>query len=172
MATDTVIGRWVRREDGERKITGRAIYTGDLKLPGMLHARLVLSPYAHARIVRVDTDAAGKVPGVVGVYTADDLPLVVPEDLTRSRDPLARGRTYFEGHPVAAVVAESEATAEDAAGLVEVEYEELEVAVDPEKALGDSRELVHDKATLGIREDAGAHTSVGGDTEHLERPAN
>jgi CO/xanthine dehydrogenase Mo-binding subunit len=172
MATDTVIGRWVRREDGERKITGRAVYTGDLKLPGMLHARLVLSPYAHARIVRVDTDAAGKVPGVIGIYTADDLPLAVPEDLTRSRDPLARGRTYFEGHPVAAVVAESEETAEDAAGLVEVEYEELEVAVDPEKALGDSRELVHDKATLGIREDAGAHTSVGGNTEHLERPAN
>lgn len=172
MATETLIGRWIRREDGERKVTGRAVYTGDLNLPGMLYARLVLSPYAHARISRINTEAASAVPGVVGVYTAQDLPLVVPEDLTRARDPLARGRTYFDGHPVAAVVAESEQVAEDAVGLVEVEYEELEAAVDPEKTLGDSRELVHDKETLGIREDAGAHADVGGHTQALERPAN
>lgn len=172
MATETVIGQWVRREDGERKVTGRAIYTGDLRLPGMLYTRLVLSPYAHARIVSVNREEAERVPGVVGVFTAEDLPLVVPEDLTRSRDPLARGRTYFEGHPVAALVAESEEAAEDAAALVDVEYEELEVAADPEQTLRDSRELVHDKETLGIREDAGAHSSVGGHTQRIERPAN
>ncbi|MBV9279151.1 MAG: xanthine dehydrogenase family protein, partial [Chloroflexi bacterium] len=172
MATDTLIGRWIRREDGERKVTGRAVYTGDLKLPGMVYARLVLSPYAHARVVRVDSEAASEVPGVVGVFTAEDLPLVIPDDLTRARDPLARGRTYFDGHPVATVVAESEQAAEDAAGLVVVEYEELEVAADAEKTLGDDRELVHDKETLGIREDAGAHANVGGHTERLERPAN
>src|SRR4051794_40500829 len=105
MATETVIGRWVPREDGERKVTGSARYAGDLQLPGMLYARLVVSPYAHARVVRIDAEAARQLPGVVGVYTAADLPLIEPEDLTRSRDPLARDRTYFEGHPVAAVVA-------------------------------------------------------------------
>lgn len=172
MATETAIGRWVRREDGERKVTGTAAYTGDMQLPGMLYARLVLSQHAHARILSVDTEDAKQVPGVVGVYTADDLPLVVPEDLTRARDPLARERTYFDGHPVVAVVAESEAAAEDAVGLVSVDYEELHVAENVVETLRDDRELVHDAATLGLREDAGAHTSVGGHTQKLERPAN
>ncbi|MGH2409472.1 MAG: xanthine dehydrogenase family protein molybdopterin-binding subunit, partial [Chloroflexota bacterium] len=71
-----------------------------------------------------------------------------------------------------AVVAESEAIAEDAAAMVIVEYEELEFAMDPEKTLGDDRELVHDSETLGLREDAGAHTSTEGHTEQLPRPAN
>ncbi|GAC1396785.1 MAG: xanthine dehydrogenase family protein molybdopterin-binding subunit [Chloroflexota bacterium] len=172
MAVDTRVGRWVRREDGEQKVRGHVQYAGDLQFSRLVHVRLVLSPYAHARILNVDADAALSLRGVVGVFTGDDLPLVVPTELTRSRDPLARGRTYFEGHPVAAVVAESEAIAEDAASLVIVEYEELEVAADAELVLGDERELVHDKETLGIREDAGAHTSVGGHTEHLHRPAN
>jgi CO/xanthine dehydrogenase Mo-binding subunit len=169
---ESAVGRWVRREDGEEKVTGYATYAGDLQFAGMAHARLVLSPYPHARITRIDADEARALPGVLGVFTADDLPLGVPEDLTRTRDPLARSRTYFEGHPVVAVVAEDEATAEDAVGLVLVEYEELEVAVDPETTLGDEREMVHDRATLGIREDAGAHTSVGGQTDAIRRPAN
>jgi CO/xanthine dehydrogenase Mo-binding subunit len=172
MSTETMIGRWVRREDGESKITGRATYAGDLGIPGLAHTRLVLSPYPHARIVRIDADEARRLPGVLGVFTAEDLPLVEPEGLTRSRDPLARDRTFFEGQPVAAVVAESEAAAEDAVNLVFVEYEELEAAVDPERTLGDERELVHGREALGIREDADAHTNVGGHTETLPRPAN
>jgi len=172
MATQSMIGRWMRREDGRPKVMGQAVYAGDLRLPEMLHARLVLSLYPHARITNIDTAEAQQVPGVRGVYTADDLPLLVPEGLTRSRDPLARDRTYFEGHPVVAVVADSEAAAEDAANLVMVEYEELEAATDVEAALGDERALVHDAEALGLREDAGAHTSVGGHTEELPRPAN
>src|SRR5579884_3904237 len=129
MATAPAIGRWVRREDGAPKVTGRTVYTGDLKLPGMLHARLVLSPYPHARIVSIDTEAARALPGVIGVYTADDLPIGRPKRPNRSQEPLARGEVIFDGHPVAAVVADSEAAAEDAAGLVMVEYEELEAAV-------------------------------------------
>lgn len=172
MVAERVIGQWVRREDGERKVTGRAVFAGDLDLPGKLYVRLVVSPYAHARITRIDTTAACQVPGVVGVYTAGDLPLVVPEDLTRSRDPLARDRVYFAGHPVVAVAAESEGAAEDAAELVDVEYEELEAATDAEDALADDRALVHDAARLGLRDDAGAHTSVSEDTESLPRPAN
>lgn len=172
MVTETPIGRWVRREDGEPKVTGHATYTGDIRLPGMLHARLVLSPYAHARIERIDIEEARRLPGVVGVFTADDLCLVEPEGLTRSRDPLARERVFFEGQPVVAIVAETDEIAEDAVSLVNVEYGELEVAVDPEKTLGDDRELVHGKEALGIREDAGAHTSAGGHSERIPRPAN
>ena len=90
--TTTAIGRWVRREDGAPKVTGRTVYTGDLKLPGMLHARPVLSPYAHARITRIDTEAARAVPGVVGVYTAGDLPLVPPGPHAFARAAGARPR--------------------------------------------------------------------------------
>jgi CO/xanthine dehydrogenase Mo-binding subunit len=172
MAIESPIGRWVRRDDGEPKVTGHSQYTGDLRVPELLHARLVLSPYAHARIVRIDSAEAARVPGVVGIFTADDLPLVEPDGLTRSRDPLARDRVFFEGQPVVAVVARSEAAAEDAAMLVDVEYDEQEAAVDPEQTLGDDRELVHGAEALGIREDAGAHTSAGGHTEQIRRPAN
>jgi CO/xanthine dehydrogenase Mo-binding subunit len=172
MATESVIGRWVPREDGERKVTGRAVYAGDLRLPGKVFARLVVSPYAHARILSVDRAAAEQVPGVIGVFTVDDLPLVEPEGLTRARDPLARNRTYFEGHPVAVVVAETEAAAEDGAALVVVDYEELEAGMDAEETLRDERALVHDAETLGIREDAGAHADVGAQVQPLPRPAN
>src|SRR5579875_4083456 len=113
-APSSAIGRYVRREDGEPKVTGRTKYTGDLQLPGLLHARLVLSPYPHARVTRIDTEAARALPGVVGVYTAADLPLVPTDDLSRSRVPLVRDEALFDGQPVAAVVAESEAIALDA----------------------------------------------------------
>jgi CO/xanthine dehydrogenase Mo-binding subunit len=172
MATESVIGRWVRREDGERKVTGRATYTGDLRFPGMAFARLVLSPYPHAKIVSIDAEEARRVSGVIGVYTAEDLPMVPPEGLTRTRDPLARDRVFFEGHPVVAVVAESEEIAEDAARLVNVEYEPLEFLIDPMEALNADREIVHDAEALGIRDDAGAHTSVSEHTQKLPRPAN
>jgi CO/xanthine dehydrogenase Mo-binding subunit len=172
MATEEIVGRWVRREDGERKVMGRAVYAGDVKASGKLHARLVVSPYAHADITSIDTTAAKAVPGVAGVFTAEDLPLQRPEGLTRSKDPLARGRVFFEGHPVAVVLAESEEIAEDAASLVDVEYEPREVAVDPIATMQDDRELVHDRQTLGVRDDAGAHTSVSEHTQELPLPAN
>ncbi len=171
-ARETAIGRWVRREDGEPKVTGGATYAGDLQFAGLVHTRLVLSRYPHARITRIDLEEARALPGVLGVFTAEDLPIVIPEDLTRSRDPLARDRVFFEGQPIVAVVAENEAAAEDAVDLVTVEYEPVDVAVDPETTLGDEREMVHDRETLGIREDAEAHTSVGGHTESIPRPAN
>ena len=125
----SAIGQSVRRLDGREKATGATRYAGDLRLPGMLHARLVLSPHAHARIVRIDGRAAATQPGVVGVFTGQDLPLVKPDPMDRGRCPLAIGRVVFVGHPVAAVVAETEAQAEDAAQLVTVEYEALPAAV-------------------------------------------
>ncbi|MGE3271479.1 MAG: xanthine dehydrogenase family protein molybdopterin-binding subunit, partial [Chloroflexota bacterium] len=80
-----VIGRSLPRVDGAEKVTGQARFTADLRIPGLLHARLVLSPYANARIVSIDTSAAEAVPGVVGVYKASDLPLVEPDSGSRKR---------------------------------------------------------------------------------------
>ena len=135
MTARSVIGRSIPRLDGREKTAGLTRYAGDLRLPGMLHARLVLSPHAHARLVRIDTRAAAASPGVVGVFTGRDLPLARPDPADRGRCPLALDRVVFAGHPVAAVVAETEAQAEDAAQLVRVEYEPLPAAVDPLEAM-------------------------------------
>ncbi|HZS86004.1 MAG TPA: xanthine dehydrogenase family protein molybdopterin-binding subunit [Chloroflexota bacterium] len=173
MATAPMIGRWIRREDGAPKVMGSTVYTGDLTFPGMLHARLVLSPHPHARITSIDTEAARALPGVAAVYTAADLPLTRPDQPSRSRQPLATDRVQFDGHPVAIVLAESEEAADDAVGLVTVAYEELDVAVDAQAALAESRPLIHPREeSTGVREDAGGHTSLGGGAEHLEQPPN
>ena len=139
MAVETaasVIGTRVRRVDGPEKVTGQARFGDDLRLYGLLHARLVLSLHAHARITRIDAGRALAVPGVVAVVTADDLATVLEAAPTsRSSEALARGETRFCGQPVAAVLAESEAAAEDALALVEVEYDELPAVLDPLDAL-------------------------------------
>ena len=129
------IGRSLPRVDGAGKVTGVTRFAGDVQLPGMVHARLVVSPHAHARLVRIDTSAARAVAGVVGVFTGKDLPLPSPDAADRNRAPLALDRVVFNGHPMVAVVAETEAIAEDAAALVEVEYEPLAVVTDPLEAL-------------------------------------
>jgi CO/xanthine dehydrogenase Mo-binding subunit len=125
-----LIGRSIPRVDGRQKVAGLTRFTADLTLPGMLHARLVLSPHPHARVTRVSADRARAVPGVVGAFTGRDLPIATPDPGNRSRAPLALDEVLFNGHPVVAVVAETEAIAEDAAELVEVEYEELPAVTD------------------------------------------
>src|SRR6266581_4024053 len=126
MALDSALGSRVRRVDSADKITGLAQFAGDLKLVGVLHGRLVLSPYAHARIKKIDAAAALALPGVIAVVTATDLAKLVKTDVnSRARELLADERARFCGQPVAAVLAESEAAAEDAAARVEVEYEPL-----------------------------------------------
>ena len=101
--------------EGLEKAAGRATYVGDVRVPGMLHLRPVLSDVAHAKIISIDTSEAKKMPGVVAVYTSDDL--VTRDNVTTSRPTtiLARDRVLFVGHPVVAVVAETELAAEDAA---------------------------------------------------------
>lgn len=128
------VGTSLPRLDGPDKVTGRARYAGDQLLPGMLYARLVLSPYAHARIVSIDTSAALAVPGVVAVFTAETLGMSGSDPLSRSQSPLARQEVLWSGHPVAVVVGETEASAEDGAAILEVEYEPLPVVIDPEAA--------------------------------------
>ncbi len=124
------LGKGRKSIDGLEKITGRARYVADLRLPGMLHARPVLSPYAHAEIVSVDASAARRLPGVVDVFTADDLPTRDRAINSRHSAVLAKGKVYFRGQPVVVVVAESEAIARDAADLVQVEYAPLPAVVD------------------------------------------
>jgi len=129
------VGTSLPRLDGPDKVTGRARYAGDQVLPGMLYARLVLSPYAHARIVSIDTSAALAAPGVVAVFTAETLGMSGTDPLSRSQSPLAHREVLWCGHPVAIVVGETEASAEDGAAILDVEYEPLPVVIDPEAAM-------------------------------------
>ena len=134
-AQPALIGTSLPRLDGPDKVTGHARYAGDQALPGMLYARLVLSPYAHARILNIDTSAALAVPGVVAVFTAETLGMARSGPASRSQSPLAQQEVLWCGHPVAVVVGETEASAEDGAAIMEVEYEPLPVVIDPEAAM-------------------------------------
>jgi CO/xanthine dehydrogenase Mo-binding subunit len=129
-----VVGTSLQRLDGPDKVTGRARYAGDQALLGMLYARLVTSPYAHARILKIDTSAALSLPGIVAVFTAETLGMAQAELLSRAQTPLARGEALWCGQPVAVVVGETEAIAEDGANAVEVDYEPLPAVIDPEAA--------------------------------------
>lgn len=135
-AQPVLVGTSLPRLDGPDKVTGRARYAGDQLLPGMLFARLVLSPFAHARIMNIDTSPALSLPGVVAVFTAETLGMAQAGDLlARSQSPLAQQEVLWCGHPVAVVVGETEAIAEDGAAAVEVDYDPLPVVIDPEAAI-------------------------------------
>jgi aerobic carbon-monoxide dehydrogenase large subunit len=148
---ETLVGKKVRRREDPRLITGTATYLDDLKLPGMYHACVVRSPYGAARIKSVNVKPALELPGVAAIFTGEDvkdLPSVpCVAQLPGLRMPhhhvLAQDRVYFVGHPVAVVVARDRYIAADAADAVEVEYEELPVVADPEKALSSGAPAVH-----------------------------
>ncbi|HZD95880.1 MAG TPA: xanthine dehydrogenase family protein molybdopterin-binding subunit, partial [Candidatus Sulfotelmatobacter sp.] len=141
MAEKTV-GKPIKRTEDPRLIQGLAHYVDDIRLPDTLHAMFLRSIYAHARIKSIDTTAAQKLPGVVAVYTSKDTAKIgpvpcaaaLPELKVPDHRPLAGSKVYFVGHPVAVVVAESKFAARDALDLIEVDYEELPVALDEEKA--------------------------------------
>ncbi len=134
-AQPVLVGTSLPRQDGPDKVTGRARYAGDQVLPGMLYARLVTSPYAHARILNINTSAALSVPGVVAAFTAETLGITQADPLSRVQCPLAQQEVLWCGHPVAIVVGETEAIAEDGAAAVEVDYDPLPVVIDPEAAI-------------------------------------
>jgi CO/xanthine dehydrogenase Mo-binding subunit len=136
MSQASAIGRSVRRVDGGDKVAGLTRYAADIQLPGMLHARLVLSPHAHARIVSIDAAAALAVPGVHAVLSGRDLALPGVDPTDRAKCPLAIDRALFAGHPVMVTVADTAAAAQDAADLVQIEYAELPAAVDAVAAMG------------------------------------
>lgn len=169
MSEVAAVGASVPRIDALEKLTGQAKYAGDLHVPGMLYGRLVVSPYAHARIVRIDKSAAERGPGVV-VLTAADLPIANPEP-SRQGEPLAKEEVLFHGHPVAIVLAESEALAEDAVSLVDVTYEQLPAVVDVKAALAPGAPRARNQAVVASGETE-AHASVSGAKEELDQPAS
>ncbi|MGH3134186.1 MAG: xanthine dehydrogenase family protein molybdopterin-binding subunit [Gaiellaceae bacterium] len=132
--TDSVIGVRRPRIDAPDKVTGATRYAADGYVHGLLHARLVLSPEPHALIRDIAREAALAVPGVVAVLAAGDLPIAA-SGTDRTSEPLARQEVVFAGQPVAMVVAESEAAAEDGAEAVVVAYEPLPAVVDVEQAM-------------------------------------
>ncbi|MFL5698865.1 MAG: xanthine dehydrogenase family protein molybdopterin-binding subunit, partial [Ktedonobacteraceae bacterium] len=168
------LGKGRKIIDGLEKVIGGAQYTADLRLPGMLHLRPVLSPYAHARIVAIDTAAALQVPGVVAVLTADDLPTRDKPINSRHSAVLAKERVLFRGQPVVAVVAESEAAANDGAQAVVVDYEPLPAVVDALAALADGAPVIWPNGLPKEGADLTAqHAAVDKQTDEQEKaPSN
>jgi CO/xanthine dehydrogenase Mo-binding subunit len=153
------IGQRIPMRDGHLKATGRLKFGADLRLPDLLYARMVLSPYAHGRLRRIETAPARAVPGVVAVLTAADLPWFQREPESHARALLAWERVVYYGQPVAVVLAETEAAAADGAARVEVDIEPLPAVVDPLKAMAPDAPRIWPGGRPGVRADAGAHAA-------------
>ena len=142
------VGNNTRRVDGVDKVTGRAKYTGDLEIPGMLYGHVLRSPYPHALIEDIDATAAESLPGVAGVLTGRDVADVDPHYAGRPLIALERAR--YAGEPVAVAVAEDPLTAEQAAAEVVVSYREVPSAVGLDAALAPDAPLVHEDRSGSI----------------------
>lgn len=155
----SVIGKSVPRPDALDKVTGGKAYPVNFQLPGMLHGRMLRSPYPHARILNIDTSAAEALPGVMGVLTHHDVPTrkftsvyfvptdtpTLPQDLLIMSD-----HVRYAGQPVAAVAATSTDIAEQALQLIEVDYEDLPTVFDPEAALAPGAPQLHEGAENNV----------------------
>jgi CO/xanthine dehydrogenase Mo-binding subunit len=137
------VGKEIPRLDAIEKVTGSAIYTADIRIPGMLYVRLLKSPYAHARIVKIDVSRATRMPGVHAVLTGEEIPHRFGIYMS-DKYMLAYKKVRHVGEPMVAVAAESEELAEEAVDAVEVEYEELPAVFDPRDALKPVAPLVHE----------------------------
>ncbi len=137
------VGKEISRIDACEKVTGTALYTADMKLQGMLYTRLLKSPHAHARILKIDTSEAEKLPGVRAILTGEEIPHQFGIYMT-DKYMLAREKVRHVGEPVVAVAADTEEIAEQAVELIKVEYEELPAVFDPCEALKTDAPLVHE----------------------------
>src|SRR5487761_1536062 len=168
----SVVGVGHRRLEGAEKVAGTTKFTADLELPGLLYVQLVLSHQASANIRSIDLDAARSAPGVIDIVAGADLPSV---SAPSPEKPLAVGRVFYVGQPVVAVIAESETAAADAAALVDVDYEPLDITVDPELAMREGAGRVLDSEEEADAADASMH-GAGADSESNgaapKRPAN
>ena len=147
------IGKTFRRLDYETKVTGRAQYLADMSVPGMCHGKILRSPYPHARIKRIDTSKAQKVPGVMAVLTRDDI--LRNEGIEPYYGPVFKDQTIVAvekvrhvGDPVAAVAALTVDAAEEALKLIEVDYEELPAVLNVHEAIKENPTLVHEKVRI------------------------
>lgn len=153
-----IMGSGIKRREDPRLITGKAKYTDDIKLPGTLHMAILRSPFAHARISRIDTSAATAMDGVVAVFTGADVEMNIPtawllpdSDLKTPNHPaLAKDKVRYVGDGVAFVLAENRYIAQDAADAIVVDYDPLDVVTDPEAAAQNGAPLIHDDAPNNI----------------------
>src|ERR1044071_4263651 len=145
-----VVGRAKSRSDGDDKVTGKAIYAVDVKLPGMIHGKILRSPYAHARLTRIDASQAENLPGVFAVITrADQARLRMFGAAYKDQTIVAVDKVRYAGDPVAAVAAVDEATADEALALIDVDYDELPAVAGLEEALAPGAPLVHEANVTG-----------------------
>lgn len=154
------VGQRIKRVEDPRLITGTARYLDDIQLPGMLHAVVLRSSYAHARIKSINTEAAANAPGVVAVFTGKDFADLPPlpcawqaggvKNNPNTPRMLEIDRVTFTGAGIAVVVAESRYAAEDALSLIEVDYEPLGVVVDAEKAVQEGQPQLHENAPNNV----------------------
>ena len=150
---NSYIGRSVPRPNVPKLVQGRATYTDDVVLPRMVHAAFLRSPHAHARILSVDTSAAMQVPGVIRVFTGQDIAKVCDPWVavlahlkgmkSAPQHPLPLDRATWQGEPVVAVVADSRAAAEDGVAALRVEFDPLPAQVDMETALEPGAVVIH-----------------------------
>jgi len=165
-------GEPVRRNEDPRFLTGKGNFVDDINPPGAVHAAVLRSSLAHARITRIDVEAARQLDGVLAVWTWEDLgdlwrpsPMVVPHDaLThpKTQYPLAKDKVNYVGEAVALVVATDRYVAEDACDLIEVEYEPLPAITDTEAAVAEGAPLVHEDVPNNV---AATLTQQVGDVE-------
>lgn len=138
-----VIGKSVIRKDAFEKVTGRAKFTGDFRTVQMLSLQMVISPYGHAKIVKVDTSDAWRVPGVRAIILGKHYPLT--GEAIRDRPPIAVDKVRYHGEPVALVVADTPSQSKAAADLVKVQYELLPVVNTPTHAFQKDAPIVHEQ---------------------------
>ncbi|MGH7279558.1 MAG: xanthine dehydrogenase family protein molybdopterin-binding subunit, partial [Candidatus Rokuibacteriota bacterium] len=173
----TLIGAPVRRVEDARLLQGRGRYVADVVLPRMAHVAFLRSPHAHARIARIDTVAARVSPGVLTCLTAGDIggdarPVRAASRMkgyvTTAFPPLAHGKTRFAGEAVAAVVADSRYTAEDALDRIAIDYAPLPAVCAPRAAMGADSPRVHEEAGTNVLL---TRAFIQGDTEAAFRDA-
>ncbi|RLA91032.1 MAG: 4-hydroxybenzoyl-CoA reductase [Deltaproteobacteria bacterium] len=153
MSNYSVIGKPIQRIDGYEKVTGAAKFTTDIRLSGMLWGKMLRSPHPHAKILNIDTSKAKKLPGVKAVITSADTLHIKYSNWRRyphlmDETPLAEDKVRYIGEPVAAVAAIDEDIAEEALGLIEVDYEVLPAVFDPLEAIKDGAPQIHEGPTV------------------------
>ena len=158
----SLIGKRLPRIDAKEKVTGKALYTDDISMSGMLCGMILRSPLAHARIVRIDTKKAMRLPGVKAIVTGEDTAKVRYGVISRSEKymdeyPLAVDRVRFMGEEVAAVAALDPDAALEALDLIDVEYEELPALFTPEEAMKPDAPQIHDHAPGNISREFHIH---------------
>lgn len=143
-----VIGKRVPRHDAILQVTGKAVYGDDVSRPGMLVAKVLRSKYAHAKILQVDTSAAEKLPGVLAVLTAKDIPHNRFGFTHQDQPVLADDKVRYYGDAVAAVAAVSQDAAEEALALIKVDYEPLPAVFDPIEAMQPGAPIIHGESNI------------------------